>query len=186
LNLKELTWENHKSAERKQFASILLSGSIEPQMYYTYLNNQFHNYLALESKLPLEKLGLSDIARTGLIREDIQELESMYGFESDFGDITASTAEYKEHVEMLRREQDTDGLIAHMYVRHFGDMYGGSIISKRTPGQGKMYQFDDVETLKTEVRAILNDSMATEANRCFQFAIRLFEEMCSGKDTVSK
>ena len=181
MNLKELTWENHKSAERKEFASILMRGSIEPYMYYNYLNNQFHNYLALESKLPLEKLGLSNIARTGLIREDIQELESVYGFESDFGDITASTAEYKEHVEMLRREQDTDGLIAHMYVRHFGDMYGGSIISKRIPGQGKMYQFDDVDTLKSRVREILNDSMATEANRCFQFAIRLFEEMCISK-----
>jgi len=34
MSLKELTWENHKSAERKKFASILMSGDIDPLLYY--------------------------------------------------------------------------------------------------------------------------------------------------------
>ena len=40
MSLKELTWENHKSAERKEFASILMSGSIDPFLYYKYLYKQ--------------------------------------------------------------------------------------------------------------------------------------------------
>ena len=40
-----------------------------------------------------------------------------------------------------------------------------------------MYVFEDVEELKTTVRAKLNDDMADEANRCFEFAMQLFEEL---------
>jgi heme oxygenase len=56
-------------------------------------------------------------------------------------------------------------------------MYGGQMIKKRNPGSGKMYEFNEVETLKTIVRAKLKDSMADEANTCFEFAMKLFEEL---------
>jgi hypothetical protein len=51
------------------------------------------------------------------------------------------------------------------------------MIAKRIPGSGMMYKFENVDTLKTTVRGMLDDSMAPEANRCFEFAIRLFEEL---------
>ena len=54
------------------------------------------------------------------------------------------------------------------------------MIAKRIPGSGAMYQFVDVETLKTTVRGMLDDSMAPEANRCFEFAIKLFGELENG------
>ena len=176
MNLKELTWENHKSAERKKFASVLMSGNIDPALYHRYLVNQFYNYVALEYKMPLVELGLRGIARSELISEDIIELEDMYGLDRANVSIAQSTKDYAEYCEELY-DNNKDGLIAHMYVRHFGDMYGGAMIAKRIPGSGMMYQFDDVEKLKTNVRNMLNDSMAPEANRCFKFAIRLFEEL---------
>ena len=176
MNLKELTWENHKAAERKKFASVLMSGKIDPALYHRYLVNQFYNYVALEYKMPLVELGLSGIARSELISDDIIELENLYGLDRSNVLISQSTKDYAEYCEDLY-DNDRDGLIAHMYVRHFGDMYGGAMIAKRIPGSGTMYQFDDVDTLKTNVRNMLNDSMAPEANRCFTFAIRLFEEL---------
>jgi heme oxygenase len=182
VNLKELTWENHKSAERKKFAGVLMSGSIDPALYYKYLTNQFYSYVALEYKLPLVLLSLVDIRRSNLMRDDLQELEELYGFVFEGSLLTKSTQEYITHCEELY-EKNPDGLIAHMYVRHFGDMYGGAIIKKCVPGKGSMYNFDNKEDLKLKVRAVLNDDMADEANVCFQFAIRLFEELeddCEG------
>ena len=35
-NLKELTWEHHKNAERQEFASLMMSGKINPDLYATY------------------------------------------------------------------------------------------------------------------------------------------------------
>jgi heme oxygenase len=73
--------------------------------------------------------------------------------------------------------ENNDDLLAHIYVRHFGDMYGGQMIAKRNPGSGAMYVFENVDELKTTVRAMLHDDMAQEANRCFEFAMELFEEL---------
>ena len=178
MSLKELTWENHKSAERKKFASILMSGSIDPFLYYKYLTNQYYMYVTLESKLPLDKLEIADIRRAGLMRMDLLELELEYGFDKDKYPqndlLTRSTKDYLSYCESKDKPED---LIPHMYVRHFGDMYGGAMISKKVPGLGMMYKFKDKEGLKTKVRAILNDDMADEANACFEFAIRLFEEL---------
>ena len=39
-NLKELTRAHHDSAERTEFADMLLSGNIKPKLYQEYLHAQ--------------------------------------------------------------------------------------------------------------------------------------------------
>jgi len=82
LNLKQLTAENHRSAERKDFAKILLSGNIDPFLYYKYLINQSQNYVVLESAL--RELAFPEefrsIFRAKKIIDDMHELEEIYGF----------------------------------------------------------------------------------------------------------
>jgi len=186
MSLKELTKDNHRNAERKEFASILMSGSIDPFLYYKYLTNQKLIYTALEIRLPLFSMGIQDIARSHLIGEDMQELEQLHGFHFVNELVMPSTLEYMTYCEKkvnlwLNHEQgtleDKFELIPHMYVRHFGDMYGGAMIAKRVPGSGMMYKFDEKDLLKSKVRAILNDDMSDEANICFEYAIRLFGEL---------
>ena len=187
MSLKELTWENHKNAERKEFASILMSGSIDPFLYYKYLANQKLIYASLETRLPLFEMGIQGIARSHLIDEDMRELEKLHGFNPHVDNlIVQSTIDYmtycaKKATPLHLAEdvslEDTLALVPHMYVRHFGDMYGGAMIAKRVPGTGMMYKFNDKDLLKEKVRAILNDDMADEANICFEFAIRLFGEL---------
>ena len=36
-DIKDLTMEKHKNAERQQFVRILMSGNIDEQLYATYL-----------------------------------------------------------------------------------------------------------------------------------------------------
>ena len=176
MNLKALTLENHKNAERSKFAGILLSGSIDPQLYYAYLCNQLMNYSALESKLPLGMLGLEDIARKNLIEEDMRELEDKYSFTPTNTPIMNSVLKYVEHVEHLS-SKNPRGLLAHLYVRHFGDMYGGAIIASKVPSKGAMYKFENIDLLKERVRSLLQDDMAIDANECFEYAIKLFQEL---------
>ena len=183
MSLKELTRHNHTTAERKEFASILMSGSIDPYLYYKYLTNQYYIYMCLESKLPLAYLDIEDIRRTDYIDADIKELELEYGYYFEDDLLLPSTIEYIEYcnakVPLIKDEfaEDSMVLVPHMYVRHFGDMYGGAMIARRVPGKGMMYVFKDKEMLKEKVRAILNDDMSDEANVCFEFAIKLFGEL---------
>lgn len=179
MQLKELTWENHKKAERKGFAKTLLSGKISPSLYYKYLTNQYYNYVILEDAL--KSLGLPiylhGVFRAKHILNDMRELEELYDLSYDPYITTPSNAQYVNHIYELERNKEYEKLLAHMYVRHFGDMYGGAIIQSRVPGSGTMYDFDNKEELKKTLRELLNDDMADEANICFEYAIRLFEEL---------
>lgn len=173
--LKELTWENHQKAERTEHARKLLKG-MTPEEYHRYIYNQYVQYAVLESRSKdlgvLE--GIEDICRAKSISQDMVELEREYDIQRNVDLLCPVVAQYAGHVMAL---EEKDDLLAHIYVRHFGDMYGGQMINKKNPGTGKMYQFENVEELKSTVRARLSDDMAEEANRCFEFAMQLFEEL---------
>ena len=173
--LKELTWENHSKAERTEHARKLLKG-MTPEEYHRYIYNQYVMYAVLESKAREHGVlkDIEDVCRADAIRADMEEIESEFDIQRNGDLLCQVVADYTEYVLHMR---DKDEFLAHIYVRHFGDMYGGQMIKKRNPGSGKMYEFNDVEQLKTTVRAMLTDDMADEANICFQFAMQLFEEL---------
>lgn len=172
-NIKELTWEHHKNAERQGFVKVLLSGKINPKLYATFLWNQYLKYKELESKA--DEFGLFDgieaVKRTQAINKDFTEL-----WTSSKTPVTLdSTLDYIYHVRAL---SDPDDIFAHIYVHHMGDLSGGQMIAKRIPGSGTMYQFDgDKEELKNLIRSRTTDEMAEQARTCFQYAIKTFIEV---------
>jgi len=175
-NLKELTHEQHKNAERSLFVKKLLKKEITPYQYYVYLSNQFIMYSALE-RLAVEVGildGIYEIQRSIHIGKDLNELESKY----DFVDTTPlSTAVL--YVKYLNKiSNDPEKLLAHVYVRHMGDLSGGQIIKRFVPGSGNHYVFDsDVNDLKEKVRAKLHDGLADEAKVCFNMIKTFMEEL---------
>ena len=81
-----------------------------------------------------------------------------------------------DHIFKIR--EDIDKVMAHVYVRHMGDLSGGQMLKKKVPGSGKLYQFDDdVQAIKEKIRSKCKDSMADEAKICFEYATELFKEM---------
>jgi len=174
-NLKNLTWDNHQKAERTKHARKLLKG-MTPKDYHRYIYNQYVQYAALETQARNwgVLVGIENICRAPAIKDDLQELEKLHNINRYPELLCPVVNEYVDHVMQLNNYQD---ILAHIYVRHFGDMYGGQMIRKRNPGSGKMYDFENVEELKDTVRNRLSDDMANEANRCFEFAMQLFEEL---------
>ena len=75
-NLKELTWEHHKNAERQSYVKVLLSGKINPKFYATYLWNQHKKYDLLEALAGAQGCldDLPDIRRKMKIEQDFLEL----------------------------------------------------------------------------------------------------------------
>ena len=180
LDIKELTMKHHKDAERQGFVKILMSGQIDHKLYATYLYNQAQCYSVLE------KYGLHN----SLFRDTPNLLRTehiLYDFNS-FGietpKITQSTKDYIEHIESIQDEAMK--LYAHIYVRHMGDLSGGQMIMKRTPGPNRYYKFKHKEVgeykriVKETINTYLNvyeHSVLPEANYCFESATKLFKEM---------
>jgi len=170
--LKELTHEVHRTAERTSFAIKLIKG-LSPEKYYEYLYNQYFIYMALENRAMNFVPEIKQVFRTEKIWKDLRELELTYKISATENTFRPVVKQYEIYVQKLDKKQ----ILAHIYVRHFGDMHGGQIIKKSNPGSGVMYDFDNIEELKTQIRSMLSDDMADEANRCFEFAIQLFKEL---------
>jgi len=174
-NLRELTKDAHTNAERQEFVKILFSGTINPKLYATFLKNQHPCYEILEvCAMPHQLLhGLPDIRRASAIHSDFEEL---WDDEVDGKPHMLSTTEkYIKYI--LSIKDDPKRLMAHIYVRHMGDLAGGQMIAKKVPGAGRMYQFQDPDTLKAAIRERISDDMADEAKVCFEFATDTFKEM---------
>ena len=169
MSLKSLTSSNHTLAEQHPFIKLLVSGSMTKTIYAEYLYNQYVAYLCLENLCESNGLifDLLDIKRAEHIEKDLQELNII-----DLK-IYASTNKYVEHIKTL----DNNGLLAHLYVRHMGDMYGGQVIKTKIPGSGTMYNFTNRSELVKLLREKLTDTLATEANICFSMIIELFTEI---------
>jgi heme oxygenase len=177
MSLKDLTHAAHKAAETKPFVKVLFSGKIDPKLYATFLKNQHPCYEILEvCAMPHGLMNdYPTIRRAPAILQDFMEL---WGDDKEQPHICPVVNEYIKYI--LSIKDDPKKLLAHLYVRHFGDLSGGQMIAKRVPGSGTMYQFDgDPESIKNILRAKLDDSLAEEAIVCFDFAGKLFEQMMS-------
>ena len=179
MSLKDLTMKQHSNAERQKFAGVLMSGKISEDSYLKYLKNQYYCYYALENNT---KFDLPDdrLKRCDKILEDVKELQhKLYESNRDMADaLTESTLKYGSYVDTIKTKED---FMAHVYVRYLGDLRGGQMISKKVPGSGKYYEFDEPVELANVIYKNINDGMSDEAKKVFQFATQLFIEMYEGE-----
>jgi heme oxygenase len=88
------------------------------------------------------------------------------------------TIEYYQYILALNYDQERKHLVkAHMYCRHMGDLFGGQIIKKVAPGQGRFYDFKNPTELKAAIRAELTDDLGDEARVAFEWAIKIMKAL---------
>jgi len=96
----------------------------------------------------------------------------------DYATWLPSTVAYHHYLLELLHDPARKHLIkAHLYCRHMGDLYGGQILAKRVPGQGRFYKFKDPERLKEQIRAELTDDLGDEARVAFEWAIKIMRDL---------
>lgn len=168
MSLRDAIADKHNAAEKHCFVVLLLSGNMPQEIYAEYLLNQAICYHALETKADEHHLldDLTGLHRAALIKRDAYELNCGSA-------VHESTKRYVEYLESVTPTQ----LWAHIYVRHFADMYGGQMIKKVAPGSCHMYEFEDRAGLIAKIRPKLANDLADEANRVFDFALSLFDEV---------
>jgi len=181
LDIKELTLEQHKNAERQEFVRTLMSGNIDHNLYAIYLYNQYHCYRALEDRGIENSLFVDtpNLPRADRIRKDYQSLYTL----DEPPQLTQSTVDYIKHIELIK--ESAESLYAHIYVRHLGDLSGGQMIRRKTPGPNNYYFFrpDEYkykEIVRDKINTYLNiyqHTVLPEARLCFDYATKLFGEM---------
>lgn len=173
MSLKELTHYNHELAEQHPFTKKLVSGVMPRHIYADYLYNQLPAYHKLETLC--DECGLlediKDIKRSQAIINDLNEFaEERFDLQ-----IYPNTVNYINYLQHLTSQE----LLAHLYVRHMGDLFGGQMIKTKIPGTGSMYDFSDRKILVQKLRERLTDDLAPEANRCFQQIFLVFNDLAN-------
>lgn len=176
MSLKEYTKDLHTEVEKTEFSKLLLSGKISNDQYANYLYQMMLVYNPIEFGSGL--LGVLDnlpgLARTNLIYQDFKELAG-FPYTNKW---VQSAIDYNRYLIDLINDPERRHLIkAHLYVRHMGDLFGGQFIAKMVPGTGRMYKFNDIDTLKTNIRSLATEDLGDEARVAFQWAIKIMNEL---------
>jgi len=172
MSLKELTAANHALAETTPFMKAVFAKTLPMKIWVDYTFQKHLWYLAIENNA--NELGLLDnlkgIGRAQLIIKDFLEMNSLY----------PSTYSYKkgtlEYSAYIRKLTDPKKVLAHLYTWHMGDMYGGQMIKKIFDAPHRHLEFDNRQELITNLRTMLTDDLADEANLAFEWAIKILHE----------
>jgi heme oxygenase len=180
MDIKTETIEQHRNAENQEFVKTLMSGSINPELYSIYLYNLYLCYERLEIYCIENGLfrELPNIQRAPKLELDYKSLWK----KNELPYTTDSTLRYLYHLNEIK--SDPEKLFSHVYVRHMGDLYGGQMIRRKTPGPNSYLIFLNPEELKRIIRQSINDyyntyqvNVVAEAKICFDYATELFKEM---------
>ena len=181
MSLKELTAERHRLAENTAFMKSVFDRSITPATWTDFLHQKWNLYHSIEIKARFHGL-LSDVRglfRGSLIYQDYEN--NVREYRLGYSKQHPIVQDYTNYIADL----DPNAVLAHVYTWHLGDIYGGQMIKKLAPGSHLSLEFENPHQLAAALRAKLDDSLADEANRAFDWAIKILEtydDQCVGKN----
>ncbi len=172
--LREATLEKHKQVEALPFIQYLMHGTVTEKNYIIYLAEMLSIYEHLEHLA--EQAGLfediEDLPRAVKMKQDLEELSPNHQTE-----LSPSTEEYLNYLTTLYNSDRKNYLFSHVYVRHLGDMYGGKVISKKIPGSGNWYKFENRGSLNKRFTSKLYPELADEALVAFGHFENIFQDL---------
>jgi len=163
--LKEATHDKHKEAERMPFNVKMFKGELTKEQYAKYLLSQLEIFSVIEENFQMPHEGLK---RKYAVIEDLKSLD-FHQLEI----VDNGTLDYVSYLRGLTQEE----VNAHIYLNYLAIMFGGQMMKKMTPGEGNMYEFEDMNESAAHIRAIQKDEWADEVNRGFDFMIEIFKEL---------
>jgi len=172
MNLKEATAEKHREAESLPFIKSIFESRVDKDQYADYLFQLGLIYYFLEEGLG-EKFNLF---------ESMENLKRHKFIIEDFNELSDKTLNYiakestLDYFKYLSTIDNINQAMAHIYVRHMGDLFGGQQLAKCVPGSAKMYKFENIRDLMTTLRSKISDDMANEANIAFDYNIKMLKE----------
>ena len=172
MSLKELTWESHQKAEDTPFMKAVFAKTMPEELWIDWTYQKWLFYGAIEGAAGANRLlgDLPDLRRAFYLFMDYNEMNT----ERKKHEFRPIVVDYYNYIISISK--DPNKVMAHLYTWHMGDMFGGQMIKKIVPGSHRNLEFEDADTLKTNIRAKLDDSMADEANIAFDWAIRMMRE----------
>jgi len=178
LPLKEAIAEKHSLAEKMIFNQRMFNGELSKEEYIAYLCQQLGIFDTIE-KHTLPHPSLNRVESVLADIEELMEVETNMQLQIE---LLYSTQQYRDYLETLSDEE----ILPHVYLNYLALMCGGQMMKSKTPGSGKMYEFEgDVREIAGSIRAIQKDEWADEANKALDFNINILDELQRVSESAS-
>jgi heme oxygenase len=171
--LKEQTQEKHNEAENLPFIKSIFENNVDTEKYTDYLFQLAPVYHVIEEGLGITFnlfTTMPGLKRTTAIIQDFNELST------DLPTAYTIKESTMNYINYLSSIDNAESAMAHVYVRHMGDLFGGQQLATLVPGSGAMYKFENMPELIRELRSKINDAMGPEAIVAFDHNINIIKE----------
>ena len=200
LALDDGTRKSHSVAENTAFVTGFFRGIATKQAFGQLVASLYFVYDAMESAFTeCDDEGVRALDYPQLRRRAALEEDMAYYFGADWRETvrpSAATRKYVARVEQVARDEPYL-LIAHMYTRYLGDLFGGQMMggmARRSLNLDKalgtkFYEFDDIPQTKDFIEAWYSqlnlleltdaqkEKIVDEGNEVFRLNIEVFEEL---------
>ncbi|NBO27842.1 MAG: hypothetical protein EBX47_09130 [Synechococcaceae bacterium WB8_1B_057] len=170
MSLKDLTKEKHTEAENTPFMKAVFAKTLPIDLWKDWTVQKLLFYTEIENTC--ESLNLLDdlpgIKRWEKLTRDVNEM-----CVNDRYTIYLRQPVLEYHNYLISIAQDKDKMLAHLYVWHMGDMFGGQMIKKLIKAPHSNLEFENAPMLISNLRSKLTDDLAEEANIAFSWAIKM-------------
>ena len=169
MSLKDLTKDKHTAAEATPFMKALFKKSLPIALWkdFTYQKSIFYRMIETKARRANLLGGLEGIERADLLLDDARRTA---------GPIVITRLHNELYTQYLENLNDPTKIMAHLYVWHMGDLFGGQMIKKLVDAPTTALEFDEVDSMKEIFYAKINDDMANEANVAFDWALKIMGE----------
>ena len=170
MSLKELTREKHAEAENTAFMQAIFKKQLPLHLWVDYTQQRQLFYHGIEGIAGAAGLlhDLPDIRRAFYLYLDYREMAG-----DQFYYHRPEAVDYYNYIISLFGHKEK--ILAHLYVWHMGDLFGGQMIKKIVPGSHKSLEFQNPQLIMTNLRAKLDDTLAEEAIVAFEWAIKILK-----------
>lgn len=175
MGIRELTSEKHKLAESTHFMKAVFNRTLPYDLWINWLYQKTLFYSAIEGAAG--NLGLLDNLPD--IRRHFYLLQDLYQGTNESGlHYNQVVKDYHNYLMMI--SGDKDKVLAHLYVWYLGDLFGGQMMKNIIKGPHNSLTFKDPALLIKNLKEMLNDSHADEANIAYDWAIKMLSYYDTG------
>lgn len=174
VNIKEATAEKHKAAESTLFMKRIFEKNLPQELWVDWTFQKVLFYSTIENAADQMNLldDLPGIHRSAFLLQDYHEMAKNADGNPVFKE---SVKEYFYYLN-ANLSYDSSKILAHLYTWHMGDLYGGQMIRTIIPGSHKSLTFENPKILIDGIRSKLRESMISEVNVAFDWAIKMLKE----------
>lgn len=209
LALDDGTRKSHSMAENTQFVTGFFKGISTRSAFAQLVASLYFVYEAMETAFDgADDANVKALDYTELRRVPMLEDDMAYYFGDDWRNTIQPSPGAKAYCERIAAvaKDEPHLLVAHMYTRYLGDLFGGQMMSgmarstlQLDKGKGtRFYEFDDIASTKTfieewytklntlELSEEQKAAIVDEGNLVFALNIDIFNELEGGKRAAAR